>query len=132
MDQKKCVMNLSNNEQEIPEVQLGEYALKLDAKDFACRSKAKSKPPRRELVGSSPRTVPIGKGTWTDVEPGKYSFSDYAVSKKLMHLLRHGQHVHREEDGEVHFWRIKENLQKYFLYCPHWSDSKWKTCMAGG
>ena len=86
---KKCVMNLSNGEQEIPEVQLEEYALKLDAKDFACRSKAKSKPPRRELVGSSPRTVPIGKGTWTDVELGKYSSSDYAVSKKLMHLLRH-------------------------------------------
>ena len=33
------VMNLTNNETEIPEVQLEEYALKLDAKDFACRSK---------------------------------------------------------------------------------------------
>ena len=37
-----------------------------------------------------------------------------------------------EEDGAVQFWRSKENLQKYFLYCPHWSDSKCKTCMAGG
>ena len=37
----KLVTNLNNNEQEIPEVQLEEYALKLDAKDFACRSKAK-------------------------------------------------------------------------------------------
>ena len=27
---------------------------------------------------------------------------------------------------------IKENLQKYFPYCPHWSDSKWKKSMAGG
>ena len=60
-------MNLNHNEQEIPEVQLEEYALKLDAKDFACRSKAKAKPQRRELAGSSPRTVPIGKGIWTDV-----------------------------------------------------------------
>ena len=42
----KFVMNLNNNEQEIPEVQLEEYALKLDAKDFACRSKAKAKPQR--------------------------------------------------------------------------------------
>ena len=42
----KFVMNLNNNETEIPEVQLEEYALKLDAKDFACRSKAKSKPQR--------------------------------------------------------------------------------------
>ena len=57
----KFVMNLNNNEQEIPEVQLEEYALKLDAKDFACRSKAKAKPQRRELAGSSPRTVLLGK-----------------------------------------------------------------------
>ena len=27
---------------------------------------------------------------------------------------------------------IKENLQKDFLYCPHWSDSKWKVSLAGG
>ena len=32
----RFVMNLNNNEQEIPEVQLEEYAWKLDAKDFAC------------------------------------------------------------------------------------------------
>ena len=49
-----------------------------------------------------------------------------------MYLLRHSQHVYREEDGAVQFWRIKENLQKYFLYCPHWSDSKWKACLARG
>ena len=85
----KFVTNLNNNEQEIPEVQLEEYALKLDAKDFACRSKAEAKPQRREPAGSSTRTVPIGKGTWTDVEPGKYSLSDCEVSKKLIHLLRH-------------------------------------------
>ena len=100
--------------------------------DFACRSKAKAKPQRRESVGSSPRTVPIEKRTWTDVEPRKYSLSDYEISKKLIHLLRHGKHVHREENGAVQFWRIKENFQKYFLYCPHLSDSKWKKSMAGG
>ena len=49
-----------------------------------------------------------------------------------MHLLRHGQHVHGEDDGAVQFWRIKEILQKYFPYCPHWSDSKWKKSVAGG
>ena len=85
----KFVMNLKNNETEIPEVHLEEYALKLDAKDFACRSKAKAKPRRREPAGSSP---------------------DYEVSKKVLYLLRHSQQVHREEDGAVHFWRIKKNL----------------------
>ena len=126
------VTNLNNNEQETSEVQFKEYALKLDASDFACRSKAKAKPQRREPAGSSPRIVPIGKRTWTDIEPGKYSFSDYEVSKKVMYLLRHSQSVHREEDGAVHFWRIKENLQNQFPHSPHWSDSKWKVCLAGG
>ena len=120
----KFVMNLNNNEQEIPKVQLEEYALKFDAKDFACRSKAAAKPQRRELAGSSPRKVPIG--------PGKYSLSDYEISKKLIHLLRHGKQVHREDDGALQFWRITENLQEVFLYCTHWSDDKWKKSMAGG
>ena len=43
----KFVMDLNNNDTEIPGDQLEEYALKLDAKDFACRSKAKAKPQRR-------------------------------------------------------------------------------------
>ena len=124
MDQNKFVMNLNNNEQEIPEVQLEEYALKLDAKDFACRSKAKAKPKRREPAGSSTRTIGIGKRIWTDVEPGEYSLSDYVVSKNLIHLLRHGKQVHREDDGAIEFWRIKDDLQKHFPHCPHWSDDK--------
>ena len=93
----KLVTNLNNNEQETSEVQFEEYALKLNASDFACRSKAKAKPQRREPAGSSTRTIPIGKRTWTDVEPGEHSISDYAVSKKLIHLLRHGRQ-HREND----------------------------------
>ena len=128
----KLVTDLNNNEQQISEVQLEEYALKLDAKDFACRSKDKAKPQRREPAGSSPRTVPIEKRTWADVEPGKYSFSDFEVSKKLMYLLRHGQHVHREDDGALHFWRIKENLQNPLPQSIHWSDDRWKAYLAAG
>ena len=124
-------MKLNNNEQ-IPEVQLEEYAMKLDAQDFACRSKAKAKPQRRETAGCSPGTILIGKRMWTDVEPGEYSLSDFDISKKLIHLLRHGKQVRREEDGAIEFWRMKDNLQKHFLYCPHWSDDKWKACLAGG
>ena len=62
-------MNLNNNEQEIPEVELKNFACKLDAKDFACRSKTRAKPQRRE---PAPRTILVGKGTWTGVEPGEY------------------------------------------------------------
>ena len=53
-------------------------------------------------------------------------------SKKLIHLLRLGKQVHREDDGAIEFWRIKDNLQKHFPYCPYWSDDRWKKRMAGG
>ena len=92
------VTKLNNNEQETSEVQFEEYALKLDASDFACRSKAKAKPQRREPAGSSTRTILIGK----EFGPGAYSISDYGVSKKLIHLLRHGR-LHRENDGAIEF-----------------------------
>ena len=86
----ELVTYLSNNEHETSEMQFEEFALKLNAGDFASRSKAKAKPQKRDSVSSSTITIPIGERIWTDVEPGKYSLSDYPVWKKLIHLLRHG------------------------------------------
>ena len=117
---QKLVTNLNNNEQETSEVQFE-----------ASRSKAKAKPQRRDSAISSTRTIPIGERTGTDIEPQKHSLSDDEVSKKLIHLLRHGS-LPRENDGAIEFWRIKDNLQKHFLYCHHWSDEKWKKSMAKG
>ena len=128
----KFVMNLNNNDTEIPEEQLEEYASQLDAQDFACRAKAKAKPQRIELPGSLPRIVPIERRNWIDIEPGKYSLSEYEVSKKVIYLLRHSQKVHREEDGAIHFWRKKENLQNPFPHSSHLSDDRWKACLAAG
>ena len=99
---------------------------------FACQSKAKAKPQRREPARSSPRIVPIGRRNWIDIELRKYSFSDYEVSKKVTLLLRHSQQMHREEDGAVHFWRMKENLQSQFPQSIHWSHTRWKACLARG
>ena len=132
----KLVTNLNNkdqddNEQETSEIQFKEYALKLDAKDFACRSKAKAKPQRRDSASSSTRTIPIGERTWTDVEPQEYSLTDYSVSKKLNHLLRRGS-LPRDNDGAIEFWRIGDHLQDHFKFCHHWTDEKWKSSMAGG
>ena len=92
----------------------------------------KAKPQRRELAGSSSRIVPIERRNWIDIEPGNYSLSEYEVSKKVIYLLRHSQQVHREEDGAVHFWRMKENLQNQFPQSIHWSDDGWKACLAAG
>ena len=92
----KFVMDSNNNDTEVPKDQLEEHASQLDAKDFVCRSKAKAKPQRREPAGYSPRIISMNTRNWIDIEPGKHSLSAYEVSKKVFHLLRHSQQVHRE------------------------------------
>ena len=62
-------------------MQFEDYALKLNASDFASRSKVKAKPQRRSIASSSTRTIPIGERTWTDIEPQEFSLSEYSVSK---------------------------------------------------
>ena len=68
----------------------------------------------------------MNRKNWIDIEPGKHSLSAYKISKKVIHLLRHSQKVHREEDGAAHFWRIKEHLQSQFAQIPCWSNNRWK------
>ena len=58
--------------------------------------------------------------TWTNVEPGKQSLSDYPVSKKVIHL-RQGSLL-RDNDGAIEFWKVKDNLQEDFVYGHQWSD----------
>ena len=128
----KFVMDLNNNDTEIPEDQLEEQALQLDAKDFVSQAKAKAKPQRREPAGSSSRIIPMDRRNWIDIEPGNHSLSAYKVSMEVILLLRHSQQVHREEDGAVHFWRMKENLQNPFPQPIHWSGNRWKACLAAG
>ena len=125
-------MDSNNNDTEVPEDQPEEQALQLNVKDFAYRSKAKAKPQIREPAGYSPSIIPMKVRNWIDIEPWNHSLSAYEVSKKVIHLLRHSQQVQREEDVAVHFWRIKEHLQSQFPQIPHWSDNRWKACLAAG
>ena len=111
----KLVINLNqdDNNQETSEMQFEDYALRLNASDFASRSKAKAKPQRRISASSSTKTISIGERTWTDIEPQYYSPIDFPVSKKLINLLRHGS-LPREDDGAIEFWSIKI-IFRFFL-----------------
>ena len=57
----KFVMDSNNNDTEVPEDLPEEQALQLKVKDFACRSKAKAKPQRREPAGYSPSIIPMNE-----------------------------------------------------------------------
>ena len=115
----KFVMDSNNNDIEVPQDQPEEQALQLDVKGFACRSKAKAKPQRREPANYSSSIIPMNARNWIDTEPGNHSLSAYEVSKKVIYLLRHSQLVQRENDEAVHFWRIKEHLQSQFPQIPY-------------
>ena len=128
----KFVMNLNNNDTEVPEYQLEEQALHLKVKDFAYRSKAEAKPQRRELAGYSSSIIPMNERKWIDIESRNSFLFAYEVSKKVIHHLHDIQQVQREEDGEVHFCRIKEHFQSQVSQIPHWSDNRWKACLAAG
>ena len=69
---------------------------------------------------------------WIDIEPGESSLSACEISKKVINLLRHSQTVQREDDGAVQFWKIKNYLRNQFPQVQHWSDDRWKACLAAG
>ena len=128
----KIVIDSNNNNTEVPADLPEEQASQLKVKDFAARSKAKAKPPRREPVDYSPSIIPMNERKCIDIEQGNSSFSAYEISKKVIHLLRHSQIVQREEDGAVQFWRIKFYLRNQFPQNQYWSDDRWKACLAAG
>ena len=66
----KFVMNLNNNETEIPEDQLEEYAFQLNVKDFAYRSKEKTKPQRREPAALHQESFPLKEGIGSILNQG--------------------------------------------------------------
>ena len=74
---KKFVMDSNNNNSntEVPEDQPEEQAFQLNVKDFACRTKAKAKPQRREPAGYSPSIIPMKERNWIEIEPGNHCLS---------------------------------------------------------
>ena len=69
---------------------------------------------------------------WIDIDPSEQSLTAYEISKRVVILLRHSQTVHREEDGAIQFWRIKFHLRNQFPEVQHWTDERWKVCLAAG
>ena len=78
----------------------------------AAKSKAKSKPQPRGLVGT-PATIPIHERRWIDIEPSEQNLASYDLSKKVINLLRHNQSLQREEDGAIEFYKIKFHLRDH-------------------
>ena len=58
----------------------------------------KQNPKRTEFSGSSPR-IDIETRNWIDIVPGKYSLSEYEVSKKVIHIfVIHSKYIEKKTE----------------------------------
>ena len=127
----KYVVDSNHNNTDVPADLLEEQASQTSVKVIAARSKAKAKTQKREPV-DTPSIIPMHERKWIDIEPSAPSLTAYEVSKKVISLLRHNHTVRREDDGAVQFWRIKFHLRNQSSQVQHWSDERWKSCLAAG
>ena len=127
----KYVVDSNQNNTEIPADPQEDQVPQTSIKVVAARSKAKAKPQQRVLVGTT-ATIPMHERRWIDIDPSEQTLAAFDLSKKVISLLRHNQTVQREEDGAIQFYRIKFHLRNHSSQVQHWSDDRWKSCLAAG
>ena len=127
----KYVIDSNQNNTEIPADPHEDQAPHTSIKVTAAREKAKAEPQQRELA-DTPTIIPMHERKWIDIEPSEPTLAAYDLSKKVISLLRHNQTVQQEEDGAIQFWRIKFHLRNHSSQVQHWSDERWKSCLAAG
>ena len=127
----KYVVDSNQENTEIPADPQEDQVPQTSIKVVAARSKAKATPQQRELVGTK-ATIPMHERKWIDIEPSEQNLAAYDLSKKVTSLLRHNQTLQREEDGAIEFYRIKFHLRNHSSHVQHWSDDRWKACLAAG
>ena len=116
---------------EIPADPQEDQTSQTSVKVVAARSKANAKPQPRELVGTT-ATIPMHERRWIDIELSEQNLASYDLSKKVISLLGHNQTFQREQDGAIEFYRIKFYLRNHSSQVQHWSDDRWKACLAAG
>ena len=126
----KYVVDSNQDNTEIPADPFQDEVPQTSIKVVAARSKEK-KPQQREPVGTT-ANIPMHERRWIDNEPSEQNLASYDLSKKVISLLRHNQTVQREKDGAIEFYRIKFHLRNHSSQVQHWSDDRWKSCLAAG
>ena len=126
----KYVVDSNQNNTEIPPDPQEDQVPQTSIKVVAARSKAKAKP-QREPVDTT-TAIPMHERRWIDIERSEQTLAAYDLSKKVISLLRHNQTVQREKDGAIEFYKIKFYLRNHSSQVQHWSDDRWKACLAAG
>ena len=132
----KFVMDSNDNDTEVPEDQLEEQALQLDAEEIcACQPKAKAKPQRKEPADSSSRIIQMNRRNWIDIqnqgnilslcvrsfEESNSSSSSFSASttrrRRSSSILEDQKNFHQNQFPQVLFISL---------------DDRWKACLEAG
>ena len=126
----KLVTNLNNNE-ETSDMQFDENALRLNASDFACRSKAKAKPQKTKTYLPALPQEPYLFGKNLDRCWNRRIFNLRLSSVEEIFQSSSWKTTSRKWWSD---WILENQRQssRTFLYCHHWTDDKWKKTMARG
>ena len=127
----KHVIDSNHNNTEIPADPLEAQTSQTNVKVIASRSKATAKPQKRESVDTQLPYRCMKENGLTLIHQNNLSKRKKS-RRDVISLLRHNQSVQREEDGAIQFWRIKFHLRNQFSEVQHWSDERWKVCLAAG
>ena len=85
-------------------MQFEDCALRLNAGDFASRSKAKVKPQGRDSVSSSTRTILSGERTWIDIEPQEVCIQmDKDAQKDLTYRMTQDEYFRYKQNWWISF-----------------------------
>ena len=93
---------------------------------------AKAGPRPASTITMSLVSVPYRERKWIDIEPGKFSYGCFEVSKFMIRLLRHDGSVHREDEGAVRIDDLAEMFKSRFAATSHWPIQAWISYLAKG
>ena len=127
----KYVVDSNQDNTEIPADPQEEQVPQTSIKRGCSQIKGKSKTSTERTCWYN-SNLPMHERRWIDIEPSEQNLASYDLSKKVINLLRHNQTLQREQDGAIEFYRIKFYLRNHHSQIQHWSDDRWKACLAAG
>ena len=126
----KYVIDSNHNNTEPPADPHEDQTSQTSVKVIAARSKAKAKPQKREPV-DVPSIIPMHARKWIDIEPIR------TISRCVRSLEESDQSSSTQSNSTAgRRWSnsilIKFHLRNQFSQVQHWSDERWKACLAAG
>ena len=83
-------------------------------------------------VPSTSVSVPFNKRRWIDIETERFQTECKSISKMMTRLLRHDNHVNRENDGAVRFDILLVKMKAKYANISDWNCKAWITWLATG